>query len=82
MLQTEVAIGTYHSLRCLASLSAVPGNLGTKYELRISQFWDQLDDRGSIPKEAKNFSSNLCVKTSFEAHPASYPMGTGVLSQG
>jgi hypothetical protein len=27
--------------------------------------------------EAKDFSSSLCVQTSSEAHPASYPMGTG-----
>jgi hypothetical protein len=26
--------------------------------------------------EAKDFSSGLCVPTSFEAYPASYPMGT------
>jgi hypothetical protein len=27
--------------------------------------------------EAKGFSSSLCVQSSSEAHPASYPMGTG-----
>jgi hypothetical protein len=27
--------------------------------------------------EIKNFSSILCVQTSSEAHPASYPMGIG-----
>jgi hypothetical protein len=27
------------------------------------------------PSEAKNFSCSLCVQTSSEAHPASYPMG-------
>jgi hypothetical protein len=26
---------------------------------------------------AKDFSSSLCVQTGSEAHPASYPMGTG-----
>jgi hypothetical protein len=35
------------------------------------------DDRGSTLAEAKNFSSSLCVQTSTETHPASYPMGTG-----
>jgi hypothetical protein len=30
-----------------------------------------------IPVEAKNLSSSLCVQTSSEVHPASYPMGTG-----
>jgi hypothetical protein len=29
----------------------------------------------SLPK-TKNFSCSLCVQTSCEAHPASYPMGT------
>jgi hypothetical protein len=28
-----------------------------------------------LPAEAKDFSSSLCVQTSSEAHPASYPMG-------
>jgi hypothetical protein len=28
-------------------------------------------------EEAKDFSSSLCVQSSSEAHPASYPMGTG-----
>jgi hypothetical protein len=32
--------------------------------------------------EAKDFSSSLCVQTSSEAHQASYPVGTGVLSGG
>jgi hypothetical protein len=32
--------------------------------------------------EARNFSSSLCVQTNTELHPASYPMGTGVLAQG
>jgi hypothetical protein len=29
------------------------------------------------PTEAKDFSSSLCVQTGSEAHPASYPMGSG-----
>jgi hypothetical protein len=29
------------------------------------------------PAGAEDFSSNLCVQTGFEAHPASCPMGTG-----
>jgi hypothetical protein len=40
-----------------------------------------LDDRAigvQCPTGAKDFSSNLCVQTSSEAHPASYTMGTGV----
>jgi hypothetical protein len=34
------------------------------------------------PAEIKNFSSSVCAQTSFEALPASYPMGTGCLSPG
>jgi hypothetical protein len=37
----------------------------------------RLDDWGSIPAEIKDFSSNLCVQTSSEAHPASYRIGIG-----
>jgi hypothetical protein len=39
-----------------------------------------LDDRAigvRSPAEAKDFSSNLCVQTGSEAHPASCTMGTG-----
>jgi hypothetical protein len=37
----------------------------------------RLDDRDSIPAEAKDFSSSLSVQTSPEAHPASCLMCTG-----
>jgi hypothetical protein len=37
----------------------------------------RLDDWGSIPGRSKEFSFSLCVQTSYEAHPASYPTGTG-----
>jgi hypothetical protein len=40
-----------------------------------------LDDRAigvRSPAGAKDFSSNLCVQTGSEAHPASCTMGTGV----
>jgi hypothetical protein len=36
-----------------------------------------MGDRDSIPAKAKDISSTLCVQTSSEAHPTSYPMGTG-----
>jgi hypothetical protein len=39
-----------------------------------------LDDRAievRSPKGAEDSSSNPCVQTGSEAHPASYPMGTG-----
>jgi hypothetical protein len=32
--------------------------------------------------EAKDFSSSFCVQTGSGAHPASCPMGTGVISPG
>jgi hypothetical protein len=34
------------------------------------------------PTEAKDFSSSLCIQTGSGAHPASYSVGTGVLSPG
>jgi hypothetical protein len=36
-----------------------------------------LDDWGSIPTEAEDFSSSLCVQTGSGAHPASCPVSTG-----
>jgi hypothetical protein len=36
-----------------------------------------LDDRGSIPDRAEDFSSSPCIQTGSGAHPASCPMGTG-----
>jgi hypothetical protein len=45
----------------------------------------RLDDRVPgvrSPAEAKDFSSNLCVQTSSEAHSASCPVGTGGPSLG
>jgi hypothetical protein len=39
-----------------------------------------LDDRAigvRSPAGSKDFSSSLCVQTDSEAHPASWPMGTG-----
>jgi hypothetical protein len=44
----------------------------------------RLDDRATGVQslaEVKDFSFSLCVKTSSEAHPASYQMGTKTLSQ-
>jgi hypothetical protein len=36
-----------------------------------------LGDQGSIPSRGKGFSSNLCVQTGSETHPASCTVGTG-----
>jgi hypothetical protein len=44
-----------------------------------------LEDRAievRSPTGAEDFSSSPCVQTGSGAHPASYPMGTGVLSPG
>jgi hypothetical protein len=37
-----------------------------------------LDDRGLIPGRGTGFWSGICVQTSSEAQPTSYPMGTSV----
>jgi hypothetical protein len=42
----------------------------------------RLDGRGSIPGGAENFSLLYNVQTGSEAHPASYPLGTGTVSKG
>jgi hypothetical protein len=42
----------------------------------------RLDDQVRSPAESKDFSSNLCVLTSSEAHPASCIMDTGGLFPG
>jgi hypothetical protein len=34
----------------------------------------RLDDQGSIPAEAKDFSSSPCVQTGTEVHPTSYEL--------
>jgi hypothetical protein len=42
----------------------------------------RLDDQGSNPDRGKkDFLSSLCVQTSREAHPTSYLVCNGVLSQ-
>jgi hypothetical protein len=41
-----------------------------------------LEDRGSIPGGAKDFSFNLCVQTGRKPHTAPYAMGTGVACRG
>jgi hypothetical protein len=39
----------------------------------------RLDNRGLILGRGKDFSPSVCVQTCSEAHPAFYPVGTGVL---
>jgi hypothetical protein len=59
---------------CVSDLNCGPGS-------SVSIVSDYgLDDRAievQSPAEAKDFSSNLCVQTGSEAHPASCTMGTG-----
>jgi hypothetical protein len=52
------------------------GSLGSSVSI-VSDY--RLDDQVTgvrPPTEAKDFSCSLCVQTSSEAHPASYPMDT------
>jgi hypothetical protein len=60
--------------------------LETETESKVSIVSDyRLDDHVTVVQflaEAENVSSNLCVQTSSEAHPASCPMGTGSPSPG
>jgi hypothetical protein len=58
-------------------LLEVTGNPGSSGSI-VSDYG--LDDRAIVvrsPAGAKDFSSNLCVQTGSEAHPASCTMGTG-----
>jgi hypothetical protein len=41
----------------------------------------RLDDRVRSVAEATVFSSSICVHTSSEAHPVSYPIGTGGIAR-
>jgi hypothetical protein len=53
---------------------------GSKFNtMKLSKyiFNNRLHDRVRIPSRSEGFSSSLCVQTSSEVHPASYPMGTG-----
>jgi hypothetical protein len=42
----------------------------------------RLDDRDSVPGGAVDLSCSLCVQSSCEAHPSSYPMVRGVVFSG
>jgi hypothetical protein len=65
------------------------GNLNSEHELSytdllelgmLSQSDYKLHDRDTgilSPAEAKEFSSSICVYSNSEAHPFSYPIGTG-----
>jgi hypothetical protein len=45
--------------------------------MKFRAFWNIEPTGIWSPAEENNFSSSLCVQTSSEAHPASYPIGTG-----
>jgi hypothetical protein len=54
-------------------------NIGSSVSV-VSDY--RLDDQDSIPAEAKDLSSSICVQTGSGAHPASCTMGTGALFPG
>jgi hypothetical protein len=65
-VQREEACGLHSgSLNCRAGVA----------QSIVSDY--RLDDQDSIPGRGKEFSPRLCVQTSSEAIPATYPMGTG-----
>jgi hypothetical protein len=70
--------GQHHAPVALYPQNRTPG---TRWGSSVSTVSDYgLDDQEigfRSPAGAKDFSSNLCVQTSFEAHPASCTMGTG-----
>jgi hypothetical protein len=69
MLSRPYVYPPYHI--CARIISGSSGSIVSDYGL---------DDRVievRSPTEAEDFSSNPCVQTGSEAHPASYPMGTG-----
>jgi hypothetical protein len=53
--------------------------MGNCFNFPMKNYWT-IEVRS--PTEAEDFSSSLCVQTGSGAHPASYPMGTGVYSLG
>jgi hypothetical protein len=62
----------------VGSISLVYEKGGMSWGSSVSIVFDyRVDDWGLSQAEAKDFSSNLCVQTSSEAHPTSYPMSTG-----
>jgi hypothetical protein len=72
-LSTSSSFLSTHISPCYKYLRQ-PGSSGSI----VSDF--RLDDRAievRSPAEAKDFSCSLCIQISSEAHPASYPMGTG-----
>jgi hypothetical protein len=76
-LETEVAI----FIKCVRSLYIV-WSRGSAVSI-VSGY--ELDDQAievRSPAEERGFSSNLCVQTGSEAHPASCTMGTRVLTLG
>jgi hypothetical protein len=75
VLQCAVTV----SFQCTTGVSVKPyGPLFVPVTPRVSFVSDYgLDDRDSIPAEAEDFSSSLCIQTGSGAHPASCPVVTG-----
>jgi hypothetical protein len=66
---------TRRPIHCDHYWSVVPPLL-----LLSSTGWKTRRSRFNPRQRRRDFSSSLCVQTSSKAHPASYPLGTGVFS--
>jgi hypothetical protein len=64
----------HKSIKIIAWVSDIYGSRGSSVSI-VSDYG--LDDGGSIPDRAEDFSSSLCVQTGSGVHPASCKMGTG-----
>jgi hypothetical protein len=73
----------YHSMQLLLGLILNDTPCIMSYSSSGSIVSDYgLDDWVRSLTEAQDFSSSPCIQTGSGAHPASYPMDTGVLSPG
>jgi hypothetical protein len=66
-----------HSLRAIYIYLYLYRSRGSSVSIMSDYRLDDWVSGVRSPAEAKDFSSNLCVQTSSEAHPASCTMGTG-----
>jgi hypothetical protein len=84
--QRNTGKGTYvdlpacrgYEFQFLQSYNKTAATVRTVYDYRLD---DQATGLRSSA-EAKDFSFSLCILTSSEAHPAFYPVSTGILSPG
>jgi hypothetical protein len=81
---TQCYTGMFH-LILFANALKLKKNVISRYQRHVMRNIGALSDyrpdnrtiEVRFPAEAVNFASSLCVQTGSEAHPASYPMGTG-----